>query len=551
MSRIRGKQIETHTITNENIYIGLPPLSGTDAVSLSYLDEILSGITLSGSSFVGAPRNGDWATEGGYFQGTWENSTPIGYAFDDVSIVVGKLLPTIPPNLSTKTLSYPSLYIALTQGTGVSRSNVTYLTQPIATITPSVSPFGVSFSDGATGILSASTDGTLNGSFVLYTGATGSNGALTVLTNIDPYSGTSGKEGFYYSIAATVQAATPYTPSNTFHYYGIVHSKTGTANSGTGFYVDNPITPSITTISYTMPGSTSRYISGVPSLATGQVITASYTVLSAVSYYYNPTKLAVITSNSIQSSVSSLLPYIVPSIWDSVSYTAQTMTIKTAAYDETFDFTITPYNSRDIAGTPSTQATTVRVDTVSDETIRKTSSTGQYPTTGYGSTYDSTKNIGTDVGYTQELQMINGSFQYPPSVDYSTYGSPTIGPNYTGLSGTRWATFYLLTLNNNKNVQITFNTTSGSWGSNPIVTGIQIYAKVSGVTGWLDCNATYPGGNPINDGDPAMVNDGSSTATSKKLTFGSTATSGPLYLRVGLPFGSNITWKTVTYSNVV
>jgi hypothetical protein len=299
-----------------------------------------------------------------------------------------------------------------------------------------------------------------------------------------------------------------------------------------------------------MPGSTSRYISGVPSLATGQVITAAYTVLSAVSYYYNPTKLAVITSSSIQSSVSSLLPYTVPSIWDSVSYTAQTMTVKTGAYDETFDFTVTPYNSRDIAGTPSTQATTVRVDTVSDETIRKTSSTGQYPSTGYGSTYDSSISIKDGAGYTEELQMLNGRFQWPTSVNYSTYGSPTVGPDYSSGMGTndRWVTFLLTTITSKSTIEVTFNSATNFSGVP--TSGIKIYAKVEGVTGWIDCNASYPGaGSPVNDGDPAMV-FANSTATLKRFTFGSTPRTGTLYLRVGLPVSSNKSWTTIT-TNII
>ena len=119
MSRIRGKQIETQTITNQNIYIGLPPVLPTDAVSLEFLETVLSGITVSGASFIGEPRNGNWATEGGYFQGTWDSVTPIGYAFDDVSIVIGKLLPSPPPRLSTKSLTISSLYSANRQATGV------------------------------------------------------------------------------------------------------------------------------------------------------------------------------------------------------------------------------------------------------------------------------------------------------------------------------------------------------------------------------------------------------------------------------------------------
>ena len=551
MGRIRGKQIDIQTITNENIYIGLPPINPTDAISLEYLDIVLSGLTLSGSSMVGDPRNGDWATEGGYFQGVWENTTPTGFAFDDLSIVIGKLLPTPPPNLSTKTLLYGSLYTAREQSSGTIYSNITTTKNPTSTIASLGAYFYSSFSDGSTGTLSATIDGIPSGSTVLYTGFTGTDQSLTVLTNSDPYSGQTGKAGFYYSVSASITPTFNFTPSNTLHSYGLSHTTTGTANSGTGFHVDNPITATITNPpTVTLPGSTSRYISGVKSLSFGQTVSVDYIVNSAVSYYYHQTRIGEITSTLISTSpVNSSQPSPIPNIGETVTFTGQIITIGNNKFGPQFTFGIRGYNSYGTAGTLYTVSTNTYIDTVSDETIRKFSGSGQFPITGYGSIYPSGQTLESN----EELQMINGIFQYPPSIDYSTYSSPTVGPNYIGLSGTRWATFNLLTLSSNKNIQITFNGTSGTWGSNPEVSGIEIYAKVEGVTGWVDVNKSFTPSipNPSVDGDPAMVNDGSSTNISKKLTFGSTVRSGVLYLRVGLPSGSDKKWQTVSATILV
>lgn len=85
--------------------------------------------------------------------------------------------------------------------------------------------------------------------------------------------------------------------------------------------------------------------------------------------------------------------------------------------------------------------------------------------------------------------------------------------------------------------------------------GMLIYAKVLGIdeisqsylsdsellnSGWIDCNKAYDGfSTPYGDGDPAMY-AGSSTASSKRVTFGRTVRSGKLIVRVGITKASGI-----------
>jgi hypothetical protein len=72
---------------------------------------------------------------------------------------------------------------------------------------------------------------------------------------------------------------------------------------------------------------------------------------------------------------------------------------------------------------------------------------------------------------------------------------------------------------------------------------------VSGATptvGWVDGASAYDGiSNPTNNGDAAL-DAGASSATSKRITFGSLPKTGTAYIRVGIPSGSNRTFTGLT-----
>jgi hypothetical protein len=145
--------------------------------------------------------------------------------------------------------------------------------------------------------------------------------------------------------------------------------------------------------------------------------------------------------------------------------------------------------------------------------------------------------------------MLNGRYQYPSLTNYSS-NTPTAGPNYSGLTAgswnnMRWATFSLGSVSSATSVTFSFSGAQ-NFGSTAIVSNFALYVKVEGVTGWLDANAAYPGvGSPSSNGDAAL-DIGNSTATSKRVTFGSTARTGTVYVRVGIPSGNNKAFSGVS-----
>jgi len=95
---------------------------------------------------------------------------------------------------------------------------------------------------------------------------------------------------------------------------------------------------------------------------------------------------------------------------------------------------------------------------------------------------------------------------------------------------------------------------------------VLIYAKLLGLdtisqtyisdseglnSGWIDCNLPYDGfSKPFNNGDASMY-AGSSTAESKRVTFGRAVRSGKLIVRVGITKNSGIEFKGISISGVI
>jgi hypothetical protein len=79
-----------------------------------------------------------------------------------------------------------------------------------------------------------------------------------------------------------------------------------------------------------------------------------------------------------------------------------------------------------------------------------------------------------------------------------------------------------------------------------------VEVKISGATSWVDGDAAYSGsGNPGSGADGvAAVVVGSSTATSRRITFGSITYSGAIIVRIGLT-GSGVTFTGLTATSLV
>jgi hypothetical protein len=503
--------------------------------------------------------------------------------------ILGLLAPAKPGNLSSKSLTVSPIYtttpfsIIQTQS-GISRTYITDDTTPIIEITPYTNT-PASTNNGvynsASGTLSSTLTIDEGGANTLITtpiitftagdesGTSvqdgGNNLSLTVTHDFDYHFGIIGKQGFWRAFLSRVQIlnALPYYPTEQ-HNISMTHSDTGTTDLT--FFIDDPQTPSITNllISTDAIAPQARHISGVPSLSTGDVINSQFILHDAIKTFYN-SRIANITStwtssvNDIQSGIK---------IYGDDHNVDIDVVALTNKYTEDIVLTNTGYNSKhqtiatgNFTQTTGTIATTqigkkMRIDTVSNETIRTTSDTGLYPTSGYGNVYDSTMNIKTDLGYTEELLMINGLFRFPSVSDDFTSNWPEAGPDYsTGMntgSGYRWVTFDLGNHNNVPAVRFGFNSASGftfDLLTNKILNDMKVYVKCGSATAWLDGNEPYNSGtfNVNTNGSGALDIGGSlNGTTNRRVTFGGTVT-GNIYVRIGIANGiTGISFASIT-----
>lgn len=455
---------------------------------------------------------------------------------DKIVSLLAILAPQPPQMLSAKILQVIGQYLAKAASTGDDHICTDDTTPTIAPNGSIATTFANSFRDAKSGTLSAEIDSIEVGSVVL-TGAddTGVYGELDVVADFDPYAGQAGKEGIFFGLVAAINSA---ALSVGQHFASLIHTITG--QTDLEFYVDDPTTPSISagTLGFT---GTSSYKSGVPGAAAGQNIEVDFDVTNFCGTHYNPTVIAAAISSQTGAQVNAPLggPYTSGSTFNA----SINLPVQSGQYSENVSVTKRAYNSR---GTMASSSITnnVRVDTVGTET-RVLSSTGQYPASGYGGAFNSQTDV---LSGNKELQFSNGAFRYPPLTDYT--GRIPSGPDYSSLTpdahnSMRWATFNLGSVSSASFKTFTING-AVNFGGTALVTGIELYLKVEGATGWLNANGAYPGvGDPSSNGDGAL-DVGSSTATSKRVTFGATVRSGTVYVRIGIPSGSNKTFTGMT-----
>jgi len=454
-----------------------------------------------------------------------------------------------PPAIGSLNIVIPSVWTANAQGQSslTSVSNVQASTQPTGTLS-------AKFGNSNTGLVTAFVDTVDEGSLDLTAGNPGDDdgvyGSLTL----------SGEEIFndvYQQILASVQSASSLVLNNTPHVYRIDHGLDATEIT---FFVDDPATPALSSILLEATHlSSPRYVSGVPGMEVGDHLLSSFVVENAVSWFYNLTAIA-----AIESAYSANLQIAPPAGLNrnnNIPQVSIPTSVKANVYTENASVTIRGYNSRaltgaaiagdtkSIAGTGTTGP--IRIDTISEESICVAAGSGKFPTVGSGANecggvIDSTADLNTTGN--EELQMLNGDIGYP-SGDYSG-NFPTPGPNYTSVpSGSfnnlRWKAFSLGNIANLNSVTVRINGSDNFAGS-PIESGISLYVQVVGSTGWLDANSAYPGvGNPVANGDPAL-DVASSTTTNRRITFGTQPQSGLVLVRLGLPSGSNKSFKSIT-----
>lgn len=517
----------------------------------AYETVTTAGLQLDGGS-LGLPTDGIYGvTES--VSGIAEGDS-IEDAFDKHEELLSKLAPASPPDLSTKTLRIANTYSAIdSTTTAPTLTNVITDTQPnIQTYDDPADLQTDGFADADSGTLTATVDASTVGTITLSTSDdTGTNGDLEVVDDDDFYLGVSGQAGIFNALLARIAPQSALALGS--HTAVITHSDTGSTPTFT-FHVDDSQTPTVGATAVTSPELTTTQISGVDCLTTGSIIRPSFTVTNAIGQHYNATAIASATS-SVTDTVNAALPVAAPGAGSVFTVNSGDIDLTVQASQFSADVSVTcTGTSANPSDTDSSAVTNnIRVDSISDETQRVKSGTGQFPAIGVGAgdagdTYDSTELLTAN----EELQLENATFKFPAATDYT--GNIPAGPNYSAITGgsfnnNRWATFQLGPVSSVVNVTVTFGGTSGF--SSVIESNFELYVLVDGATptaGWVDGNAAYPGvGDPTNDGDAALV-VGSSTATSKVVTFGSSVKTGDVYVRVGIPSGDAKTFQTVSIS---
>jgi hypothetical protein len=522
MPKIHGKQVMDNTILQSHLNLNLPSSGDTiSGATVAYVNNALSGGTFS--TVIGPAEDGTY-TDGIFTDFT--STTPIGIAIDRFNEVLLKLAPTPPSDLGS---SGPmtiggSLYSARALSTGSVVTSITTSTTPVFTVASKSNGIG----NVQSGTITFDVNGTQQDSFVM-NGTSKTSGVIRFTVG-DPYFGQAGKAGFWTGITSSiVSTSTILAPSASQKTANLIHTISGSLN--TAFYVDSVLSPSVGSVSASMPAMTG-HISGVPSLVAAQTVTGiSFTINNAVSNFYNNAFYDI--TGSYTNAKSNNPPQSIPTIsGQSVSTTAESITITSSAVynDTSFSFTATGRNIVGTTGTASYTSSTSRIDTVSNETERVESSSGNYPVS-YGGAFVSTNSLASI--YTTEMQLVNAFYVWPRG-NYTTYGGPDYSSITTGdnIDGTqyRWVTFNVGTKGSAvNNVTITINnaTIGSNWND------IKMYLKI-GSSGWLDATLAQSVQNPYNDGDGALDVAGSTIPNIRKITFGTIARSGVVYVRIGI-----------------
>ena len=541
------------------------------------LGAIVSGVTQydfliwSGGTWVSTPGVIGPPTDGTYTDGffdTWTGTTKIADAVDDLNEVIKKLAPGKPPELSTKSLlltpqPYASGTLYNSGGTAVSYTIVSDSTSANVDLTNMtiVASTGGGFNKSVGSDLKAIIDGSSVGSLTysdgnIHTGTT-TNGKLTAI-EYDYWVGTAGKSDFWPAIVAritTVFSGPLSFGSHTAKLSWYLGASEQQSTNTLTIYYDNPTTPTYTSLTLNTAAAGNRYISGVPTLSTSDLLNVTYNVAGLISQVYITTPVSA--SSSYASTVTNTLSG-VQTVGGSISGSIYPV-VQTGKFIENILVTVTATNGKNSVTTSSnlaiatTQAgKTMRVDTVSSESTRKLSGgiAGDFPAGGtYGGSYDSSISLVSATAYLYELQMLNNVYRRITG-SYTT-NFPLAGPNYSSDSNTdyRWVMFqYSISAKSSVNVTVSGSSFTSD-AATKVTDNMKIFVKVEGVTGWLNANSPYVvGTNPISDGDKAMsTSDSTVSATSllKYVTFGTGNFSGTFYVRLGMASGSNDTLTSI------
>lgn len=503
-----------------------------------------SGGSSSFLGYIGLPTDGYYGLGPNGNAAGLQDGDLLEDAFDKLDTVLDKLVPPRPPGLGTKLLTMVGGYSARFEGTNTLGFGVTTSPSPIFQLSDTSA--ANSFFDAESGTLSALLDGGTVGTRSLTTSSdVGTYESLKITYDDDYYIGQIGKQGFWYSLMASIDLSADPVNTAGSHSVELTHTKTGNTNV-VNFYIDDAVTP--TNIIGSVTASGISYISGVPALvggSNGASIIFTSSADNTVGRFYNNSRIFSFGGTGI-STTSSPLPD--SPLSGSTQSVSGSVLVNGGSVTENASFVITAYNSANVANSYIISNTEIRMDSTLDNRI--SSGIGQYPIS-YGSSFDNTQDL-TTVG-NEELQLLNGKYQYPTG-NY-TSAVPISGPDYSGVVGgtwnnMRWVTFDLGLSNNFKNVQLTFNNSNNFDGGGLPMSNFALFVRVDGSTptvGWVDGNSAYGGiGDPTNNGDSALAVNTNASANVRTVTFGTQIKTGNIIVRVGIPSGNNRKFSSIT-----
>lgn len=521
------------------------------------------------------PTDGDW-TDGIF---GWDPTTAILDAFDDINEFLKKYTTETPSSIPSN-----SLTIEMKNGFSANWYDTGNLEDYIFTdqelpVVKSVKPFrsyesgevyGYGYFNGAVTpdeTSSHTVAPTVHPPATNYI-VTGTNLSL-YLEKDDAFSGNEDLEGkFFNEYTYELSKTTPPLPASdtVVHTMGIIYdSFHGNGDAYIDFYVEQiGSAPDLTSIDVNGVWS-SKYVSGVPVLKAGDIIEFSFDAENCVGYFYHKDHIVKILGSNVDekllpisdSSCTTSLPF--TSLSQTINFTNAEAEVSTNAFNTSTSqtFNLSVHNAKGTGILGKTDITTspfkVYIDDISEEVgNRYSSGTGTYPTSGYGNLYDASKSQ-ESLYSNEELQMWCGSYRYPDG-DYTSADMSVSGPDYTGFSGIRWATFNLGDIESQK--YITFLIKNATNISQDFIDGITmsenlyLQVRVDGsepTAGWVNGNIAYNPiliKNPSNDGEAAL-DVGNSTATFRRITFGEEAKSGTVYVRIGYNELANIQFSDI------
>lgn len=453
------------------------PVNPSDLVTLSYFETNAANY----ANTLQAPSDGSY---GGAINDWIIGTTTYSTALDNLNTVLGKLVPTAPPNLSSFSIAATGGSNSLlasgatdnTSGSIPSAGSTVYtIFNPSIVSTQANGGSGATgtdvegtngnlFTDGDTGTLAVILNGATDISHTLTTASdVGQYGSLDILSDVSYPAST---PGFYKALKAKINKTSGVSVGYNEAY--LSDSVSGNTNTISWVYDDIGSAPSLSSTAYSLNTSTGKYSSGIKHLTDGDTLNVAGTVSNLVGQTYSTgtvvdystyPSVGTLLMNATQLGTGLTFPL-------AANLAAQTITGKTLAISSTANFTtsvveVQAYNtygssSRNVVTGDTLQVFTSALKT--DDTPYETRIKGS-TANGYryylGSTFTGDTPSGTlasptatnwvstqdlsATGYTHEATIVSGHIKN--DVTNYTTGFIPVGLDYSTKDASQYITF--------------------------------------------------------------------------------------------------------------